>query len=491
MLILFGARSNSSNTGCSDGQKQSDLGAAHHREMCKALVDRRSSQPSPIQRAARRVPETFLHLNTDLSTSDWEIVHGHLKKLESLLNDTAKFKSEYRLELVTTEEKLSLDDVAPPKKGFRNLFVPNFQNETEKALHRGVNVWKRLKWAAIDKDGISLLMNDVHRFVEDLWNMLRDEDLAFMRNGMEALMRHAISQSQGPKELSDLERLLNLKRQGEFRFEDAAVKSALSLKQNSLVLGYEEYAKIPSNGSFCPNPLSKSLSGATLVGPSTEASIPKRPVATRFKTHRGALSYKLLKTEPGLDQGLRVREAGHYEGRPVLVEWKTVDRRDESKLKHRIKTLAALLQDLDSISFHSLKCMGYLKNPKFENYGYIFQYPPETSDFMSLNQLLSSPTLAPSLDDRLSLAISLTETVLQLHTANCKWWSCPTQLFFEFCVCFLDSECSHADGPATGLHKGVRADNVIFFRHNAIIDIKKAYLGGYEYSRHDNPTDSK
>ncbi|KAJ5043133.1 uncharacterized protein L3040_004516 [Drepanopeziza brunnea f. sp. 'multigermtubi'] len=393
----------------------------------------------------------------DLLIIQWEIVHGHLKKLETLLNDTDNFKSEYRLELVTTEDKLSSDEVAPPKKSFRHLFKPSFHNETARTLQKGVNVWKRLKWAAIDKDGVSLLVNDVHRFVEDLWNMLRDEDLAFMRSSMEALMRHAISQTQGPKELSDLERLLNFKRQGDSRFEDAAIQSALSLKQRSVVLGYHENTETCSSNSFSSKPLSNSLSSATLVRPSRGSTSPRTSIATRTRNPGVALSYKFLKTEPGLGQDSNSRQVGYYDGKFVLVEWKVVDRGVETRLKYRIKTLAALLQEMSSAPFHSLTCLGYLKDPKSGNYGYIFQAPPETTKFMSLEKLLIGHTLAPSLDDRLDLAIAMTETVLQLHTAG---W----------------------------LHKGVRADNVIFF-HQTTIDITKVYLEGYEYARADNPTD--
>lgn len=389
---------------------------------------------------------------------DWQIVHGHLKGLEALLSDTAKFKSEYRLELITTEENLSPNDLAKPKKGFRRFFKPEFHNETARTLQKEISIWKRLKWAAIDKEGIDLLMNDIRRFVDDLWNMLQYDDLEYIRSGIEALARHAISQTQGSTELSNLEKLLGPNRQSASRFEDSAVQSALTLKQQSLVLGYCENDRVMSSASFTTKPLSKTLSGATLVGSSPGTHSSRNSISNRSKNPRGPLSFRLLKLDPEMGCDSKSREMGLYGDKPVLVEWKFVERGDESKLKHRIKTLATLLQEIDSASFHSLKCLGYLKDPKSENYGYIFQMPTKTSNFMSLDNILSDHMIAPGLDDRLALGIALTETILQLHTSG---W----------------------------LHKGVRSENVIFFQKNSILDIKDVYLEGYEYARADNPSD--
>ncbi|KAH7393593.1 prion-inhibition and propagation-domain-containing protein [Cadophora sp. MPI-SDFR-AT-0126] len=354
---------------------------------------------------------------------NWEIVHGHLKRLETLLTDTAKFKSNYRLELITTEDKLSSNDLETPKKGFRRFFVPEFQNETAQTMHKGVSVWRRLKWAAIDKEGISLLIGDIKRFVDDLWHLLQYDDLAFIRSGIEALLRHAISQTNESTELSQIESFVQTDRQIASKFEDGAVKSALFLKQQSLMFGYDDsHGKAQRGGFssqsdvFTPQPVSKSLSGATLL-------------AT-------------------------------YDGKAVLVEWKVVETAHERQLKHRIKTLATLLQDIDSTSFHSLKCLGYLKDPKFENYGYVFQTPPDSSDFVTLDRLLSDHSTAPSLDERFALATALVETVLQLHTSG---W----------------------------MHKGLRSSNVVLFQQKDKPgwDITRVFLEGYEYARADNPSD--
>ncbi|KAH6718499.1 prion-inhibition and propagation-domain-containing protein [Leptodontidium sp. MPI-SDFR-AT-0119] len=404
-----------------------------------------------------------LENGSPIRNMDWEIVHGHLKRLEALLCDTAKFKYNYRLELVTTEDKLSLDDLTTPKKGFRRFFAPELGNETARTLHKGVSVWKRLKWAAIDKEGISLLIGDIKRFIDDLWALLQYDDLAFIRSGIEALLRHAISQTQESTELSQIEALVQSDHhQTPSRFEDGAVKSALFLKQQSLMYGYDDGRERAQGGLFTPRPISKSLSGATLVNTvvADKFNSPRSSFSKKAKSPRGPLSYKLLKLRPESNQHEQFRELATYDGKAVLVEWKVVETANERQLKHRIKTLATLLQDIDSTSFHSLKCLGYLKDPKSENYGYAFQLPPESSDFVTLDCLLNGHSTAPSLDDRFALAIALVETVLQLHTSG---W----------------------------LHKGLRSENVIFFRQKQRpgLDITRVFLEGYEYARADNPSD--
>jgi hypothetical protein len=384
---------------------------------------------------------------------NWELINDILKQLDSRLSDTSKFKKEYGLELITTEEKLSVEDVEPPKTGLRGSIArikPKFYNETARSLQKGNHIWKRLKWAAIDKVGIEMLMSDIRRFIDNLYELLLYDDRKFIKAGIEALLRHAVSQATDPSELSDIEKLLGPKHSMRSKFEDSAVKAALGLKQKRLMLGFGE-----------ESPQSSATSSSTTLVPSSSSatSTPRKPMALRGSAPRGPLPYKsLTRTDSAHDR----REIATFDGKPVLVEWKSVERGVESKLKHRIKTLAALLQEVDSATFHSLSCLGYLKDPTTGNYGYIFQTPAghsQTPTFNTLAQLLTRGTLVPSLNSRIALAILLVETVLQLHTSG---W----------------------------LHKGIRSDNVLFFPHDPeSIDLTKAVLEGYEYARADNPSD--
>ena len=384
---------------------------------------------------------------------NWELVHDILKQLNSRMSDTSKFKKEYGLELITTEEKLLLEDVEPPKTGLRSSIArirPRFYNETARSLQKGNHIWKRLKWAAIDKVGIAMLIGDIRRFIDNLYELLLYDDRKFIKAGIEALLRHAVSQATDPSELSDIEQLIGPKHSMRSKFEDSAVKTALGLKQKRLMLGF---------GEDSPRSSATSLTTTSVSSSSSTTSTHRRPIAPRASAPRGPLSYKLLKRTSS-DHGSR--EIATYDMKPVLVEWKYVERGVESKLKHRIKGLAALLQEADSATFHSLSCLGYLKDPTTGNYGYIFQPPVGHSQeptLKTLAQLLTQETLVPSLNSRIAISIILIEAVLQLHTSG---W----------------------------LHKGIRSDNVLFFPQDPeLIDITKAVLEGYEYARADNPSD--
>ena len=125
-------------------------------------------------------------------------------------------------------------------------------------------------------------------------------------------------------------------------------------------------------------------------------------------------------------------------------------------------------------AFHSLPCCGFLKEPGSSRYAYLFRVPRlvtqidglSTSDIVmkTLHDLFTLTHLRPSVNQRVSIAVVLAETVLQLHTAG---W----------------------------LHKSIRPDNVLFFKSSSEEwisnnEIPAAYLGGYEYARADNPLET-
>jgi hypothetical protein len=389
---------------------------------------------------------------------NWAIINDVLNQLNTLMNDTGKFRTEYGLEIITTDERLSSDDLAVPKTGLRRLMgrlKPEFHNQTARRLHTETNVWKRLKWAAIDKVGIEMLVNDIRRKVDKLYDLLQADDQRFIRQGIEALLRHAVSQATRSSDLLAIEQLLHPELKSRTDFEENAVKTALSLKQRRLMFDVGEGGKSGSARSSTSTLVASNASNMTVP----VNSISRRNSQSK-QTSRGPLSWKLLLRSEFSIREVQTREIARYDDTPVFVEWKTIERGIESKLKHRIKSLASLLQEMDSSTFHSLSCMGYLKDPTIGNYGYVFRIPGQTTKgHKSLAQILGRETTVPSLNDRFSLAMALAETVLQLHTSG---W----------------------------LHKGIRADNVLFFPDDGDdADLTKAFLGGYEYARADNPSD--
>lgn len=380
---------------------------------------------------------------------NWSLVSQHLDQLKAILTDVEKIKKDYELRIEITDDDLKPEDIAATRKGLRGklaMLKPKFQNQTAQRLHKSSTPWKRLRWAAFDKERLQILVQDVKFFNDRLYDLLENSDREFFKQALEALLRNVISQTESSSDLESIKMLLNpdISKEG----LESAISAAATLKQRRLALDFTEYN---TNRTSRSNIASKMPHRPYPSWGRIPVNNPRGP----RKLHLGSLSGF---APPSAEKR---RELAVYEGRKVLLEWKTIKRADESRLKHRVEALATLLGNISHPSFHSLKCKGSIKVSSGE-FAYIFEMPPlQSVDFRSLLQLLR-PECRPSLSDRLSLGAALAETVLQLHTSG---W----------------------------LHKGIRSDNVIFCRekdHDWKADsLSPVYLGGYEYARADNPLD--
>lgn len=390
---------------------------------------------------------------------NWAVIKDQLSRLEVLLTDIDKFKTEYGLHMVVTDEDVATEHLEDPKFGVRRLVAqvrPDLQSGARRLIQKHASVWKRLKWATIDKEGLLLLANDIRRGVDSLSQLLQDSESQFIRDALEALLLHTISQASGTADLSGIEQLLDRKRGYRDKSEGNAIATALRMKQRRLMLDFEEERKPKLAGSRDSSV--GASTGTVSVKSTTKVSGLRKPVRRSGSNIRRPLDFGLLrKTSTHTND---IREAVEYDNQPSLVEWKRIEQGMESKLKHRVKTLAMLLESIDCPSFHSLNCSGYLKDPTTGWYGYVFQFPEQQlSHFSSLSETIGKSAFYPSLGDRMCLAINLFETILQLHTSG---W----------------------------LHKGIRSDNILFFHESlSNFSISQPYLEGYEYARADNPSD--
>ena len=147
-------------------------------------------------------------------------------------------------------------DVEPPKTGLMGSIVrirPGFYNETARSLHKGKHIWKRLKWAAIDKVEITMLISDLCRFIDNLYELLLYDDRKFIKAGIEALLRHAVSQAADPLELSDIEQLLGPKHSMRSKYEDTIITGTRKLAL-SLPGSYGTFALAQSLAAFSDVP---------------------------------------------------------------------------------------------------------------------------------------------------------------------------------------------------------------------------------------------
>ena len=259
-------------------------------------------------------------------------------------------------------------------------------------------------------------------------------------DALESLLRDIISRSNASPDLDVVRELL----QSSSVASREAVTSAASLKKIRLILGVETGSNKVSNNT---------------TNPTTAVKLQLRYLKPNLLTRS---SHSLPPHE---------REIAHYKSELVLIEWRTIAKKQESQLKGRVDQLAILLGNANYRSFHSLRCIDILPKDKsyktpddgFVAYGLVFELPVSTR-LATLHPAFSTSRLSelyqgsrrPSLNMRVSIALALSETVLQLHTTG---W----------------------------LHKGLRSENVIFLDEGKPtwegVAARGPYITGYEYAR--------
>ena len=372
------------------------------------------------------------------------VVQRTLSNLEQLLTNATKLNQYYGLDVLITAEDIR--DVQPLKGLLGRMLDKHksrFLSDTAKVYSRRNSAWKKLKWASVDAERFGLLLKDIRYFNKQLHGLLHHLDQNRGCREDNALMRCIVSQTSDKALLNVISEPLST--------VDASIATSAWLKQQGLLLELV--------GSQNRHPAaSSSQTSSTLT----------LPVAPSSRKHMRTLQ---LRCNPDLLSGCQghssqavPREIANYDGRPIILEWKDVNRALESKLKYRIANVAALLAEMKDPAFHSLACLGYLKANRSGRYAYLFELPFEVVSKLSMRSLqdfLAGQTQRPSLNCRIAVAINLAETVLQLHTS--AW-----------------------------LHKCIRPENVLFFKSGVdeweiSDDLPPAYLGGYEYARADNP----
>ena len=152
----------------------------------------------------------------------------------------------------------------------------------------------------------------------------------------------------------------------------------------------------------------------------------------------------------------------------VFVEYRTYEVNRINMIhdiaSNRINRLIALLHEVKDDRFKVLRCINYFDDTLNQTVGIIFELPPQLNGLPStlLAALSRSSGSRPSLDARMRLARSLSETLLLLHSVN---W----------------------------LHKSIRSETVLFLNADAtptpretVPDLENPRLSGFEYSRLDN-----
>ncbi|KAI4261173.1 MAG: hypothetical protein L6R42_003624 [Xanthoria sp. 1 TBL-2021] len=393
------------------------------------------------------------HMGLEETPNDrlnWTLIGDILKQMEALLLDTQTLKKKYRLDLVPVDNKALAPETsalaaAPPvpKTGFGKMLSklrPDFPLASSRIIDESNGSVKKLRWAVFDRAKAASLVNDIVHFNNCLHGLLDNVNQEFVKSALGSVLRDIISRSNATSELEIIKQLLGSSQVA----APAAVASAASLKQIRLVLGLG-----PSHNSI-------------------EQSAQRAPPE--------GIKIKLIQLKPHLLQREspqlppNERELARYKAKPVVIEWKFVDRAHEKELKTRVDQVAILLAHTYDPSYHSLHCIGFLPKdvsyqPDDENtvcYGLVFELtisssiPPRIAPVVRPLSTLFADARKPNLNERRDIALALAETILQLHTSG---W----------------------------LHKGIRSDNVLYIDTGdskwEYCSANGPFLAGYEYAR--------
>jgi len=374
------------------------------------------------------------------------LVQRTLENLEQILTDTERLKKDYGLDLKVTEEEVK--EIHGGRRAFGQLInktKPQFINDTARVYSRRNNAWRKIMWGSIDAERLRLLLDDIHYFNDQLRSVMYPADQQATSTDQDQVMRFAVSQSPDKGTLDSMS--------GPLDSVDSAIAASARLRQRGLMLDVIPTLPTPNSGAAHSNLRNPSQSSSSRKPSSYTGKKDMRKSTDQLSNYKGHLSIEVL------------REVALLDGKSVVVEWKDVEGPVEPKFKYRIANVAAFLADMHYPTFHSLSCAGYFKSPT-GRYAYLFEPPPEASStftMYSLKQLLEPPAVHPSLNDRITIALALAGTVLQLHTAGL-------------------------------LHKGIRPENVLYFERGSEQwerdDPFSTYLGGYDFARADNPLET-
>ena len=374
---------------------------------------------------------------------NWPLAADILKQLEKLLTDSKDLKGRYNLDVASiSKNALEGQDFAitsARKASFGLLLTklrPNYTQASSRIIQESNAPFKKLEWAAIGKEKLQKLVEDISYFNNCLHSLLETSDRDFITESLAALLRDIISRSNVISELDVIKELL----QSTSVASSEAVASAASLKRIRLILG-----------------LGKS---------GVEAQRPNKSSNLKLKL-------KYLKPKYLIRESMHThpvgREIACYKSGTVLVEWRFMKTNTELQARHNVDQLAILLGNTNEGFFHSLHCIGVMPKDSafapadnaYVAYGLVFNLERSRSAPSTLPTLMSLSNIyaksrRPSLNERLCIALAVAETVLQLHTTG---W----------------------------LHKGIRPDNVLFLAADSqgweTRTVDGPFLAGYEFAR--------
>ena len=322
------------------------------------------------------------------------------------------------------------------------------RRETETFVKSSTSRLRKIKWALGDSTKLNKLVEDLRLINENLWVALPVNKWLALAKGLPSLVLPDIIDSGMLREVE------NSARDGT---TTELLNACADLRRVALVA---EKREDPAFGEYL-RWSSESVTEKKLFGETDERVTGPRAIAS-------------IQGQDGI-------------ARPVVIEWRFVDREftedQKQVIRSRIKALAVLLSSTKSAELGLLRCVGFFKDdhPFGEKYGLLLEIPRTEIQQPTLSPQMSGPSsrathpcslyeyinitshAPPLLGDRFRIAATLCNILLQVHASN---W----------------------------LHKAIRPSNILFLDKNsdapnaAVLRSTQPYLVGFDFSRPDHPT---
>ncbi|OTA54510.1 hypothetical protein K449DRAFT_389246 [Hypoxylon sp. EC38] len=372
-----------------------------------------------------------------------------LQQLQDILLDTEKLKKRYGLALIPNagrQEQISSQVQAASLSNVERVFTGISDDMRRQVLERAKvvqsqNIFKRLWWAAVDKEKIEKLAADVHFHVRELWNLLEPTRQDDFLNSTKDILSNVISLNSKFDQLSSLSEALR----------------ALQTESGSrpqMVNGLKTLV-----ASVDVKALRVCLDNDESEQSATEYNLEtprRRKLLEKLErlSSRKLINFKPLKKNESM--GL-----AEYDGQTVLVEKKPIDHVLWSKILPRVENLAALLNAPKDETFRSLLCRGIVVDGNIVSFVFHHPTPDKPIEPRSLLDLFSARDgiEPPSLTERVHLGLCIARLVQNFHRAG--WF-----------------------------HKSLRSQNILFFpQDDGSISLEDPFLAGFAFARLGSPTE--
>ena len=348
------------------------------------------------------------------------IVQSVLRELESLLLDTEKIKSRYRLGLKAIA--ISTEAITPPDLrpagGALGIAISD-QLRRDIMFQAGLiqdrnNFTQRLRWAAVDKTRFEEYIAQIRLFIQELWNLLDPFRHDEMVSGLQMVLSHVIGMSRQVEELTALKETLQhpstIPSLSSSVNESSPLASVANIRAIGMSIGAApEQSPSASTAALSPLPTQENPSISLTQGGASGSGLSSKAVVQLAMAN----IRDFVATQGNPEMGI-----ARYNGEVVFIEWKQLPVFARSKIMTRVQDLAVLLSAPKHPSFRASKCKGFARDPDAPRIAFVFEIPPVSMGFQPPRSLRTMFRGNPSVTQRLDLALKITQSVRYFHMSG-------------------------------------------------------------------------